>query len=143
MNVRAPPAHETMDVLRLVLWAICPPASAAEGGPCAGYSGFSLEPCSGRSSELETPQYARRAPTGRQPFGRSNRPVAALVYGRRQHVINLFVMPAEDSGSSKAPASLNGYNLRHWRDGALRFWAVSDLNAAELAEFERIVRAQP
>src|SRR5262245_38006901 len=48
MNARAPPAHEmSFDVLRLVLWAICPPASAAEGGPCAGYSGFTLvEPCS-------------------------------------------------------------------------------------------------
>ena len=47
MNARAPPAHEmSFDVLRLVLWAICPPASAAEGGPCAGYSGFSLERCS-------------------------------------------------------------------------------------------------
>ena len=47
MNGRAPPAHEmSFDVLRLVLRAICPPASAAEGGPCAGYSGFSLERCS-------------------------------------------------------------------------------------------------
>jgi hypothetical protein len=46
-DARAPSAHEmSFDVLRLVLWAICPPASAAEGGPCAGYSGFSLEPCS-------------------------------------------------------------------------------------------------
>jgi hypothetical protein len=32
-NARAPSAHEmSLDVLRLVLWAICPPASAAEGG---------------------------------------------------------------------------------------------------------------
>lgn len=71
------------------------------------------------------------------------RPVAALVYKRHQHVINLFVMPAEGGAvPSKAAASLNGYNLRHWQDGALRFWAVSDLNAAELDEFERLVRAQ-
>ena len=74
----------------------------------------------------------------------NRRPVAALVYKRHQHVINLFVMPA-DGGvvPAKASASLNGYNLRHWRDGALRFWAVSDLNAGELADFERLVRAQP
>jgi hypothetical protein len=46
-NARAPSAHEmSFDVLRLVLRAICPPALAAEGEPCAGYSGFSLEPCS-------------------------------------------------------------------------------------------------
>ena len=42
--------------LRLVLRAICPPASAAEGGPCAGYSGFSLELCSELFFELGTPQ---------------------------------------------------------------------------------------
>lgn len=72
-----------------------------------------------------------------------HRPVAALVYKRRQHVINLFVMPV-DGGvvPSKADASLNGYNLRHWREGAFRFWAVSDVNPAELDEFERLVRAQ-
>jgi anti-sigma factor RsiW len=70
------------------------------------------------------------------------RPVAALVYRRHQHVINLFVMPAEGGVPPRTDASLNGYNLRHWRDGALRFWAVSDLNPAELADFERLVRAQ-
>lgn len=74
----------------------------------------------------------------------NRRPVAALIYKRRQHVINLFVMPAEGGdGAATADGSLNGFNLRHWREGALRFWAVSDLNAAELAEFERLVRAQP
>jgi hypothetical protein len=45
-DARALSAHEvSLDVLRLVLWAICPPASAAEGEPCAGYSGFNLELC--------------------------------------------------------------------------------------------------
>jgi anti-sigma factor RsiW len=73
----------------------------------------------------------------------NRRPVAALVYKRHQHVINLFVMPAEGGVvPANAAASLNGYNLRHWREGALRFWAVSDLNAAELEEFERLVRTQ-
>ena len=56
-NARAPPAHEArLDVLRLVLRAICPPASAAEGGPCAGYSGFSLEPCSDHVFEPGQPE---------------------------------------------------------------------------------------
>ena len=56
-NARALSAHELgLDVLRLVLRAICPPASAAEGGPCAGYSGFSLELCSELFFELGTPQ---------------------------------------------------------------------------------------
>ena len=42
--------------LRLFLRAICPPALAAEGRPCAGYSGFNLEPCSEVFIELEKPQ---------------------------------------------------------------------------------------
>jgi hypothetical protein len=49
--------HELdLNGLRLVLRAICPPALAAEGRPCAGYSGFSLEPCSEIFIELEKPQ---------------------------------------------------------------------------------------
>src|SRR5262245_9850 len=56
-HARTPSAHEWgLDVLRLVLRAICPPASAAACGPCAGYSGFSLESCSDRLNELGTPQ---------------------------------------------------------------------------------------
>ena len=71
------------------------------------------------------------------------RPVAALVYRRSQHVINLFVWPAGgDAPAQAGPASLNGFNMRQWTDGSMRFWAVSDLNAADLAAFEGIVREQ-
>ena len=46
--------------------------------PCAGYSGFVIEPCSGRLLIREEARYATHAPTNCQPFGRSDRPVAAL-----------------------------------------------------------------
>jgi hypothetical protein len=46
--------------------------------PCAGYSGFVIEPCSGRFLIREEPRYAMHAPTNCQPFGRSDRPLAAL-----------------------------------------------------------------
>ena len=46
--------------------------------PCAGYSGFVIEPCSGRLWNREEPRYAMHAPTNCQPFGRSDRTVAAL-----------------------------------------------------------------
>jgi hypothetical protein len=46
--------------------------------PCAGYSGFVIEPCSGRLLIREEPGYAMHALTNCQPFGRSDRPVAAL-----------------------------------------------------------------
>jgi anti-sigma factor RsiW len=67
------------------------------------------------------------------------RPVAALVYRRRQHVINLFVWPSTQSaGSSQAVFSLNGFNIVHWTQLGLAYWAVSDLNGDELREFARL-----
>ena len=60
------------------------------------------------------------------------RRVAALVYQRRLHVINLFIWPAGPSGT-EAALSRNGYNLIHWTTGPMTYWAVSDANAADLA----------
>ena len=67
-------------------------------------------------------------------------PVPALVYRRRAHVINLFVLPAA-RGGLVTTISRNGYTLRHWDEGDLGFWAVSDAAPAELSEFERVFRA--
>ena len=64
------------------------------------------------------------------------KPVAAIVYRRRMHVINLFVSPDKTTTSRPATmASTSGFNVRHWRANGLAFWAVSDLNADELTEF--------
>jgi anti-sigma factor RsiW len=60
------------------------------------------------------------------------RRVAALVYQRRLHVINLFIWPAGPSGAETV-ISRKGYNLIHWTTGPMTYWAVSDVNAAELA----------
>ena len=62
--------------------------------------------------------------------------VAAIVYRRRRHVINLFVAPgagAEDRGAKTEP--VQGFNIRRWTEQGLNFWAVSDINAGELQEF--------
>jgi anti-sigma factor (TIGR02949 family) len=62
--------------------------------------------------------------------------VAAIVYRRRNHVINLFV--AENLGAkykNTAGETHHGFNVRHWTEGGLDFWAVSDINATELDEF--------
>ena len=66
-----------------------------------------------------------------------HRPVAALVYRHREHVINVFVWPDRSGGRTapKPSASRRGYNVVHWTDGGLAFWAISDLNAAELKTF--------
>lgn len=63
-----------------------------------------------------------------------NRPVAALVYRSRQHVINLFVWPADNLGGQHV-ASKNGYNVVGWSRSGMTFWAISDINAAELRTF--------
>ena len=68
------------------------------------------------------------------------REVAALVYSRRSHIINLVVRP-DAAGRVVAPAEsvVRGYDLIHWSDGRMEFWAVSDLNLAELREFRALV----
>ena len=72
-------------------------------------------------------------------------PVAAIVYQRRKHMINLFV--AQHLGARHAGAvaeSVQGYNVRHWSQNELDFWAVSDLAGDELDEFvQKIARAVP
>jgi anti-sigma factor (TIGR02949 family) len=70
----------------------------------------------------------------------AGKPVPALVYKRRDHVINVFVLPAS-RGDLAATMSQRGYALRHWTEGDLGFWAASDAAPSELAEFERIFRA--
>ena len=70
----------------------------------------------------------------------AGKPASALVYRRRQHVINLFVLPAS-RGDLGATLTRRGYTLRHWNEGDLGFWAASDAAPSELAEFERVFRA--
>ena len=67
----------------------------------------------------------------------ADRPVAVLVYGRRQHVIDLFVWP-ESSAPRTDAFGHSGYNVLRWHRDGMVFWAVSDLGAPELAEFARL-----
>jgi anti-sigma factor RsiW len=66
----------------------------------------------------------------------NGREVAALVYQRKLHVINLFIWPS-DSGRNTAAESFakNGYNVSHWERDGFEFWAVSDVNAEDLNAF--------
>jgi anti-sigma factor RsiW len=64
------------------------------------------------------------------------RPVAALVYRRRQHVINLFVLPAKGGLHLPRPGPApGGFSLLHWSDHGLDYWAVSDAEPQELKGF--------
>jgi anti-sigma factor RsiW len=67
------------------------------------------------------------------------REVAALVYQRRKHLINVFVWP-DPAGTHLAQAmeSRQGYNIMKWSRGGFQFWAVSDVAAPDLMEFVRL-----
>ena len=70
----------------------------------------------------------------------TGRPAAALVYQRRQHTINLFIWPESAGKATEDLRPVRGFQLRHWSRGGMSFWAVSDLNDVELAEFERALQ---
>jgi anti-sigma factor RsiW len=71
----------------------------------------------------------------------NNRAVAALVYQRQKHYINLFIWPAEQSNATgEVAAKRQGYNLLHWTNSGMNYWAISDLNGVELHEFARLLQ---
>ena len=70
-----------------------------------------------------------------------DRPVASLVYGRRQHTINVFLWPAERGPTAGPGASTRqGYHLLHWSASGYAYWIVSDIGVTELEEFARLLR---
>ena len=69
--------------------------------------------------------------------------VAALVFQRHKHIINLFIWPAKAMGSTPAAsAPRQGYHLIHWSEAGMVFWAISDLNQKELMEFVQAFTAR-
>jgi anti-sigma factor RsiW len=66
-------------------------------------------------------------------------PAAALIYGRRKHVINLFTWPSV-TPIAEATQTRNGYHLQSWSRNGMTYWAVSDLNETELRQFVSLYR---
>jgi anti-sigma factor RsiW len=74
----------------------------------------------------------------------AGRQVAALVYQRDKHIIDLFVWPAK--GNSSPPpdtAQRQGYNVVHWTQDGMVFWAVSDVEIGQLRAFAEIWQGSP
>ena len=67
-------------------------------------------------------------------------PAAALIYGRRKHIIDVFIVPGD---RPQPTAALQGYNTIGWTQGGLVYQAVSDLNPAELADFAQLMQTPP
>lgn len=66
--------------------------------------------------------------------------VAALVYQRRKHFINVFVWPTESKPSNLPDTQVvQGYNLLFWRGDGMTFCAVSDVSPTDLREFAHLL----
>lgn len=62
--------------------------------------------------------------------------VAALVYHRRLHTVNLYVWPAKDSAERSFVK--DGFAVTEWSRSGLRYAAVSDIPPAELQQFHKL-----
>lgn len=67
-----------------------------------------------------------------------NRTVAALVYGRRKHVVNVFIWPTSEKDAPARTGSIQGYQWIDWRKQGMEFHAVSDAAAPDLGQLQRL-----
>jgi mycothiol system anti-sigma-R factor len=66
--------------------------------------------------------------------------VAALVYSRRKHIINVFVLPTKEPDTRIHPPGLRqGYQWRHWRRQGMEYCAVSDVSDSDLYELAQLL----
>jgi anti-sigma factor (TIGR02949 family) len=74
----------------------------------------------------------------------NGRTVAAVVYGRRKHIISVFVWPSSgsDATTTAQSGSSKGYNWLSWRSGGFEFCAVSDVNPADLVQLQTLFANQ-
>lgn len=67
--------------------------------------------------------------------------VATLAYARNRHAIDVFVWPST-AQSAPVRSVHKGFNVLHWADGSMQYWAVSDLERAEMERFAQLWREQ-
>jgi anti-sigma factor RsiW len=77
-----------------------------------------------------------------------NRPVAALVYQRDKHIIDLYIWPQGGPQGGASPrlagdTAIQGYNVVHWAMDGMNFWAVSDVERGQLDDFAALWRKAP
>ncbi len=67
------------------------------------------------------------------------RTIAALVYGRRKHLVSVFVWPTNERDVALRQGSQQGYQWIDWRKGGMEFCAVSDTSSTDLAQLQRLL----
>ncbi len=67
------------------------------------------------------------------------RTVAALVYGRRKHFVNVFIWPSSSPDAPPSSGAQQGYHWVTWQKNGMAYWAVSDTAAADLDELQRLL----
>jgi mycothiol system anti-sigma-R factor len=67
------------------------------------------------------------------------RTIAALVYGRRKHLISVFIQPAREEDQPMRSGSRQGYNWLAWRAAGMEFCAISDVSPADLEQLRHLV----
>jgi mycothiol system anti-sigma-R factor len=66
--------------------------------------------------------------------------VATLVYARRKHIINVFVMPTKEADTPIHPPGLRqGYQWRHWRRQGMEYCAISDVSDSDIYELAQLM----
>lgn len=68
----------------------------------------------------------------------NDQPVAAMVYRRNKHYINLFVWPSTTVSAPEVAAGQRGYNVIHWIESGMNYWAISDVNRGALEDFVKL-----
>lgn len=66
------------------------------------------------------------------------RSVAALVYARRGHLINVFIWPTREADTSPRVGSRQGFQWVDWRMGKMEFCAISDADPVELEQLHQL-----
>lgn len=64
------------------------------------------------------------------------RTIAAVVYGRRKHLVNVFIWPVREQDATARSGSQQGYQWIDWRRGGMEFCAVSDAALSDLEQLQ-------
>jgi anti-sigma factor RsiW len=67
-------------------------------------------------------------------------PVPVLIYRHNEHFISLTALPAR-TAPLPHDLTVDGYSVLVWRDGGTDYWAISDVDPAELAKFREAFEA--